>query len=247
MRFLSWQVILGLALVAASALLYGIHYLIFGDSHHIFIYMLGDIAFLPIEVLLVTLIIHRLLSEREKRALLEKMNMVIGAFFSEAGVGLLKDMTGFCREQATLTKEMELSPEWTDKDFKKAASVVKALDMGIDCRRADLTRLKGYLLEKRGFIIRLLENPILLEHESFTDLLWAVLHLTEELSARADLEGLPPADYAHLTEDMRRVYGSLAHEWLHYQRHLKRTYPFLYSFYVRMNPLRPDASPLIRS
>ena len=30
--------------------------------------MVGDIAFVPIEVLLVTLIIHQLLSEREKRA-----------------------------------------------------------------------------------------------------------------------------------------------------------------------------------
>jgi hypothetical protein len=34
--------------------------------------MVGDIAFVPIEVLLVTLIIHRLLHEREKHARLEK-------------------------------------------------------------------------------------------------------------------------------------------------------------------------------
>jgi len=51
--------------------------------------MLGDVAFVPIEVLLVTLIIHRLLSEREKRTRLEKLNMVIGAFFSEMGTDVI--------------------------------------------------------------------------------------------------------------------------------------------------------------
>jgi hypothetical protein len=58
MKHLRWQVLLGLALVALSTLFYFIHFLIFRDAHHIFIYMVGDIAFVPVEVLLVTLIIH---------------------------------------------------------------------------------------------------------------------------------------------------------------------------------------------
>jgi hypothetical protein len=33
-----------------------------------------------------------------------------------------------------------------------------------------------FLLEERDFLLRLLENPTLLEHESFTDLLRAVFH-----------------------------------------------------------------------
>jgi len=79
----NWQATLGLALIALSATVYLIHYLIFRDAHHIFIYMIGDIAFVFVEVLMVTVIIHQLLSLREKRAILEKLNMVIGAFFSE--------------------------------------------------------------------------------------------------------------------------------------------------------------------
>jgi len=82
-------VLLGISLVLASTALYLSHYLIFRDPHHIFIFTIGDIAFVPIEVLLVTLVIHRLLSEREKRSKLEKLNMVIGAFFSEVGTELL--------------------------------------------------------------------------------------------------------------------------------------------------------------
>jgi nitrate reductase gamma subunit len=62
-------IVLGLLLVLLSAVSYLAHYAIFGDAHHIFIYLVGDIAFVPIEVLLVTLIIHRLLESREKRSI----------------------------------------------------------------------------------------------------------------------------------------------------------------------------------
>ncbi len=47
------------------------------------------------EVLLVTLIIHQLLSDREKKSRLNKLNMIIGAFFGEVGTKLLKNLTDF--------------------------------------------------------------------------------------------------------------------------------------------------------
>ena len=77
MKRFGWQILLGLALVFLSAVIYFVHYLVFRDAHHIFIYLLGDVAFVPVEVLIVTLIIHRLLSIYEKKAVLKKMNMVI--------------------------------------------------------------------------------------------------------------------------------------------------------------------------
>ncbi len=89
MKHTRWQILLGLSLVALSLLFYSLHYVIFKDLHHIFIYLLGDIAFVPIEVLLVTMIIHKLLEEKEKKARLEKLNMVIETFFSEAGTKIL--------------------------------------------------------------------------------------------------------------------------------------------------------------
>ena len=92
-NYLTQRFLLGLLLILLSIFFYTVHYLIFRDKHHIFIYLLGDIAFVFIEVLLVTLIIHHLLGEREKRAMLKKLNMVIGAFFSEVGTPLLRHFT----------------------------------------------------------------------------------------------------------------------------------------------------------
>ena len=90
MKRFDWQIFLGLSLVALSVFFYFVHYAIFQDAHHIFLYLIGDIAFVPIEVLFVTLIVHRLLNEREKRSMLKKLNMVIGTFFCEVGIKLLK-------------------------------------------------------------------------------------------------------------------------------------------------------------
>ena len=91
--------------------------------------------------------------------------------------------------------------------------------------------------------MRLLENPNLLEHDRFTDLLWAIFHLGEELSARESLEGLPESDMEHLAGDLARVHSQLATEWVAYAQHLKRDYPFLFSLVLRTHPLqdRPTA------
>ena len=71
---------------------------------------------------------------------------------------------------------------------------------------------------------------------NFTDLLWAVTHLTEELSHRKDLKTLPNADYEHLSGDIKRAYIMLITEWLAYMKHLKESYPYLFSLAVRTNP-----------
>jgi len=80
-----WQIRLGVILIALSAIFYLIHYAIFRDARFILLYFIGDVAFVFVEVLLVTLIINEVLNRREKQTLMEKLNMVIGAFFSEWG------------------------------------------------------------------------------------------------------------------------------------------------------------------
>jgi len=246
MKRFHWQIIFGLSLIVLSTLFYLLHYSIFRDSHHILLYLIGDIAFLPIQVLLVTLIIDRLLNEREKRSLLKKLNMVIGAFFSEVGTDLLKSFSEFSPQNDQIRKDLVETNDWSNKAFSYMSKRVKQYDYGIESQRANLENLRNLLLEKRGFLLALLENPNLLEHESFTELLWAVFHLTEELASRPNLKGLPNADYEHLAADIKRAYILLIAEWLAYMKHLKTNYPYLFSLAARMNPFDPNASPIVR-
>ncbi|OPY57390.1 MAG: hypothetical protein A4E55_01657 [Pelotomaculum sp. PtaU1.Bin035] len=242
LKYLRRNITLSLFLILLSLLLYLTHFLLFGDIHHILIYFIGDLAFLPIEVLLVTLIFHRLLNEREKRVMLKKLYMVIGAFYSEVGTWLLK----FFASAGSHSENLIIKDHWSEQDFNNADIFIKNYCSKIDSANCDLVVLRGYLIEKRDFLLRLLENPNLLENESFTELLWAVFHLTEELVVRQNIKQLSHTDSEHLSIDINRAYISLILEWLQYMKHLKENYPYLFSLALRTNPYDPDASPVFK-
>jgi len=246
MRSFRWQIVLIILLLFLSGILYYVHYLIFRDAHHIFIYLLGDIAFIPVEVLIVTLIIHQLLSSHEKRSMLKKLNMVVGAFFSEVGTELLRRLHDLENGSAVSSERFIVRKEWGERDFSSAKRSAKSNPFSIDVKRGDITGLKSFLVGKREFLLRLLENPNLLEHEEFTNLLWAVFHLTEELEKRGKFDGLPDTDYEHLAGDAKRVYGVLLAEWLDYMGHLKVNYPYLFSLALRTDPLDRNASVIVK-
>jgi hypothetical protein len=106
--------------------------------------------------------------------------------------------------------------------------------------------MRETLIVQREFLLRLLENPNLLEHDTFTNLLMAVFHLTEELASRSDVRQLSETDLLHIAGDMKRVYVLLTAEWLDYMKHLHENYPYLFSFAMRTNPFDPSATPEIR-
>jgi len=245
MRKRDWYLVLGSCLVLFSVILYTIHYAIFRDAHHVFIYLVGDIAFLPLEVLFVSLIVDQLMGQRDKRMTMEKMNMVIGAFFSEVGTELLRFFSSVDGHCADKREALSADEQWKNGSFMSVKDRFGSYEFAISGQHEDLERLKSLLIGKRDFMVRLLENPLLLEHESFTDLLWAVFHLTEELASRDDLSNLPDTDYRHIEGDMGRAYVLLGNEWLEYMAHLKKNYPYLFSLAIRLNPFDPCASVVV--
>ena len=228
-----------------SGVTYLIHYLIFRDVHHIVIYLVGDLAFLPIEVFLVVIVIERILSRREKQTKLQKLNMVIGAFFSEVGSQLLGDLLRCFDSFDSIRHRLAVSEDWTPSDFRNAITFARSIGGRVDCRGIDLDELKEFLIQRRQFLLRLLENPNLLEHDRFTDLLWAIFHLTEELEARPSMANLLESDLAHIASDIQRAYGHLVTEWISYVEHLKMNYPFLFSLVARTHPFQDHPSPIV--
>ncbi len=246
-KHLSWRISLGIVLILLSASIYVINYFIFGRAHDLIFYILIDMAYIPLEVLFVILIIEWVIGEQEKKSLLQKLNMVIGSFFSEVGTNLLTGISTFDSKTEKIQKKLVITDNWTKKDFLEASERIKnynyhvAIGNNPDSIRY-LHELKKFLIDKREFMLRLLTNPNLLEHDTFTDLLWAVFHLTEELENRIDLANLPKADYEHLAGDTERAYSLLVYEWLQYMEHLMENYPYLFSLAIRTNPFNPEAS-----
>lgn len=246
MKYWNWKTLLGSSLLLLSFLFYGLHYLLFRDLHHIALYLVGDLAFLFFEVLFVTLVIHGVLEKREMLARQEKINMVIGAFFSEVGTRILEMLARKDKGLKDWQMETSRQSESRAEEYKSITKFIEAHDHHATFGAQEWDELKEFLIDKRQFMLRLLENPNLHEHECFTDLLWAVFHLTEELGFRKSLEGLPESDYKHLAGDVTRVYSQLSRQWLAYLEHLRESYPYLFSLAVRTNPFNPSASVVVR-
>jgi hypothetical protein len=202
---------------------------------------MGDIAFVPIEVLLVTLVIHRLLENRDRRQKLEKLNMVIGTFFSAVGTHLLALFSDYDPDLSTIKECMVVTGDWTEEDFSRVRGYLAGHPAHVAVEELDLTSLRDFLSRKEDFLLRLLENPVLLEHESFTELLRATFHLTEELMRRKDLKAVTETDLDHIRGDIERVYGHLIRQWLGYMHYLKGAYPYLFSLAMRTNPFDEEA------
>jgi hypothetical protein len=240
-----WKVIAGLILITLTLILMTVHFLVFNDSHHLFIYFLGDLAFVPVEVLCVTLIIDQMLESRERQKRMEKLNMVIGIFFSRAGSPLLSMLARADPCSGTLRDQVALKTDWTAEKFQQVHAGLGQWKCSIDVSQVDLVAMREFLVGNEDFLLRIVENPMVFEHESFTDLIFAVTHLTAELNARSDLLHLPPTDMAHLKGDMERAYLRLVPEWLKYMEYLQRSYPYLFSLAMRQNPFDATAKVVV--
>ena len=245
MKF-SWEARLALALIAASVIIYTIKLQVLHNLEVTVNYIFNSLGFLPINVLIVTLIINQLLAMRSKREKLEKLNMVIGTFFSEVGTHLLAFISDHDPDLEKIRGHLVVKGDWDDEDFRGAESKLRGHDYSVEFKREELEYLHSCLSTHRDFLLRLLENPVLLEHESFTDLLRAVFHLTEELGRREDLATIPDSDLAHLSGDVERSYRFLAHQWLDYANYLRKNYPYLFSLAMRTNPFDATASTVVR-
>ena len=240
-----WKLIAGIGLITLSLAMFTAHYLLFQDSHHLFIFFVGDIAFIPIEVLIVTLIIDQMLESREKQRRMEKLNMVIGTFFSKIGTPLLAQLIKADTAIDAVKERLVIGTDWHNEMFKDVEVCLKNHTCSVAIDHVDLDELRSYLINNEDFLLRLVENPMVFEHETFTDLIFAVNHLTEELKARGDLSTLPASDKNHLAKDIERVYSQLIPEWLKYMEYLKIHYPYLFSLAIRKNPFDEKASVIV--
>jgi hypothetical protein len=246
MNIRSWYFALGAGLLAFSVIVYTAQIIVFHKPGDTFFYLFQDLAFVPTQVLLVMLLLDRWLRKKEREAMMSKLNMVIGVFFSEIGTVLIKTLIKMDATLKVPCDKLMIAATWKDADFASAAVYHKFIKYELNFDASAMNEMKVFLLSRRQEMLRLLENPNLLEHETFTDLLWAVFHLADELGHRDNLSILPLADMEHLKGDAVRALGLLVDEWLVYMKHLRRDYPYLFSLAVRINPFNPDASPVMQ-
>jgi voltage-gated potassium channel len=186
-----------------------------------------------------------ILSRRENQIYLQKLHMVLGIFFSEIGTWMLTYFACLDPDAEFKREHFQITQSWTDADFILAQKLLSKSAFKVHIDGTNGEAIRNFLDVKGDFLLRLLENPVLLEHESFTLLLQAIYHLREELLSRDNIASLPASDYAHLSGDARRAYGLIVPQWLGYMKYLKTSYPYLFHLAVRKNPFNKDASPVV--
>jgi hypothetical protein len=231
-----------LLLILLSAMIYAVQIIFFRAWRDTGFYLLQDLAFLPLQIAIVTVVLGKYLGKREKAERLRKINVIINAFFSEAGADLLANLIMFSRNRDDIGSELDFQTGSKDNDFLRAIRYLEKEDIHIECGAEQLESLKERMISSRESLIGIIENPNLLEHDTFTDMLLAVFHVTEELMARREFSDNHKADMAHISNDVKRALKALLIQWVEYMRHLQTEYPYLYSLEVRKNPFFKDRS-----
>ena len=246
-----WKIKFSIIMVIAIIVIYGSNRLILKDPEHVISYIWTHLGFIPVDILIVAFVLDEIISKKEKEAMMEKLDMIMSTFFSEIGNDLIGQLSSVNAHKAD-TNYLESIKNWDDNDYKNKLKEIKnqnipfKAEVAAEDREEYLTNIRDLLINKREFIINLLNNPNLLEKEEFSGLLTAILHLDEELEHRPDLSKVSDIDFNHLNGDMERIYNKLIHEWIYYLRYLNKHYPYMIALIVRTNPFDENADAYVK-
>lgn len=229
MKNKKYYIVVSLVLVGLSAIMFLIHYLVFGQAVNTAYYSLMNLCFIPVNSLVVTLILERLIDYKAKQERMEKLSMLIGLFFTEVGYKLMR-----------LIIKADKGGKNSITSFNNLDEVknqVEKHNYTIDMKDIDLDEIKDVLLENSNLLVNLISNENITEHEIFTDLLMSVIHLRDEIIFYKNDKN-NQLDISHLEKDILRVYKNIAMQWVDYLKYLNKSYPFLYNNAIRLNPFR---------
>lgn len=223
----------GIIFLLVSSIIYVVEAMIFKDYNYIAEGLIFQIAYIPIYVFITSFVVEGTVEKKEREERIKKLNILVGTFFSEFGNKLIIRLFEIDRNSNQLKGNIKLNSESTKKDFTEANRFLK--DYCADMELIDtcnLEKLESTLKSNNDFLLQLMQNPNLLEHESFTEMMIGIFHLKEELQARKNNNSWEKEDIAHIKEDISRVYSLMLGEWVKYLEHLNLEYPSLYLFYI---------------
>lgn len=233
------QLMIGLGLIVLSVILHFLHVMLFKDPHHTMIFLVADVAFVPLEVFFVTMVLDKILEKREKEGLIIQLNMLVGLFYSKLGQELLDVFVSGDEGIEEIRQKCEVDLSREKMNFKAIKKTMHNHKHKLDISVINLQALKTLLDKQESFLVNMISNPALSEHDTFSDLLLSLFHLREELELRQVKEDQSlMQDYVldHIRVDINRAYRYLAVEWVDYMEHLEEKYPFLYVTAIMKNP-----------
>lgn len=225
-------IIIALALVAVSVVMYFGYWLIYGDLKYMVRYVFLHLSFLPIHALVLGLIIERLVTFREKRERQHKLNLFLGIFFRQMGVDFLLHLLRLLKNRQEFDELITVQQNWTKRQFSHARQEIDGFQPRVQATADDIIGLMELLKSREEEIMSMTRNPLLMEFERLHTTLMSLFHLIEEMHFRQPLHRLTADEVKHLGRDAGKSLRQLAKLWLRYLEHLKITHPSLFQCQV---------------
>lgn len=231
MKKIRYYFVISFILIALSSIMFFIHYLIFGQALNTAYYSLMNLCFIPINSLVVTIMLEKLIDYRAKKDRIEKINMLVGIFFTEVGGKLMHFIIDADKDAKNYITNFE--------DLNKIKKCLYEYNYKVDMKYIDLCAIKNILVEHNNLFVTLISNESILQHQIFTDLLMSVIHLRDEIIFM-EKDKDSGFNINHLENDVIRVYKNISIQWISYLEYLSKSYPFLYNNAIRVNPFKFD-------
>ncbi|MDD5922790.1 MAG: hypothetical protein PUC44_06395 [Eubacteriales bacterium] len=215
-----------LILAAVSAGIYALQILFFHDPGTTFFYIFQDLAFIPISIAITTVVVGSIMDERSKRDSRAKTRMLMGTFFSGIGAKLMVVLLRAADH--TIAAKDAMASCYSRVPEEERIERIRQTDFNItlDQETYDQTRelLEGWETE----LMILSSNPLLLEHETFTELLFGLFQLMDEFRLRGNYENLNEDAVSHMGEDFSRVLRLLLLCAFENRKYTQENFPVFY-------------------
>lgn len=232
-------------LLTCAVSIYSIKIAVYGNIHGSFMFIFHALGILPVNLLLMTFIFNKLLTVHNKAEKKQKRDMLVGVFFSECGCKIVRLLAKLDKNRQELNECSHDLKFWEEENQPNILTTFEQYKSDFYATKEDLAEIQKTLNGQHRYFLSLIDHPALVEHGAFSDLIWGLFHLEDELNHRPDLSKLPESDIEHLAGDIARVYENILVQWVNHIIYLKNNYPYLFSLAIRTSPFKPDCCAVI--
>lgn len=216
-------------LLILSIIIYSIQILLFDDPRTTFFYILQDLAFMPITIAFATLMVGEVLNWREKNERKEKTRMLTSTFFTEIGAILAHYTLSMTQEDDFLHLVARNGGHIDNMTEDEIIQKLEHHKIKVKLNKEGYEKARNLILSNQTNLLVISSNPLILEHEYFTEMLWGVFHLIDEFRLRGEWKALSPTDIAHLNADFAKVLRLMLINWIGNSEYLAKNYPAFYN------------------
>ena len=154
--------------------------------------------------------------------------MLTSSFFTGIGAFLIREILQMTDADGLVYEVVKNGAEQSGRvgEVQKQLQSVK-LNVHIDA--AGYTKIQQIIRSNQTNILVIASNPLIIEHECFSEMLWGVFHLMDEFRLRGSWDDLSEQDIEHFNQDFEKVLRLLLMNWVGNVRYLKETYPAFYA------------------